>query len=329
VHVVVNSRRIDPFADLWTLGRYVALFRQRRFDLVHTHNPKVNALATLAARVARVPRVVSTVHGLYSHDGQRPLMRRTWRTLESASARLADLVLCQSAEDVRTARYGRIVPDERLRPLGNGVDLLRFSPARFSRDDRDAIRRRFGARSEDHVIGFVGRLVREKGIPELVRAVAHRRGWRLWLVGPDERGAKHDALAPAEIAAAPNARWLGLRGDLPPLYAAMDVVCLPSHREGLPRTLLEASAMARPIVATQVRGCREAVAGGETGLLVPPSDPARLRDALESLLPDGSRRRGLGRAARERAARLFDERAVFERIDLAYREIGPPFQAAS
>ena len=88
-----------------------------------------------------MPRVVSTLHGLYSHEGQRPLARRAWRTLERASAQLSDLILCQSTEDVRTARHRGIVPDERLRPLGNGVDLKRFSPTRFGSEDRDAIRR--------------------------------------------------------------------------------------------------------------------------------------------------------------------------------------------
>jgi glycosyltransferase involved in cell wall biosynthesis len=323
VHVVPNSRRIDPVADLATLRAYRALFLREAYDLVHTHNPKVNLLASLAARLAGVPRVVSTVHGLYSHEGQRPWVRSVWRAFEAASARLSDLVLCQSAEDVRTARRARIVPDDRLRPLGNGVDLARFAPERFGREDRAALRRRAGAAPGERVVGFVGRLVREKGVLELVAAARARRGWRVWLVGPDERGAKADALAPASLAA-PNVTWLGLQPEVAPLYAAMDVVVLPSWREGFPRTLLEASAMGRPVVATRIRGCREAVVPGETGLLVPARDPAALRDAVDALLADAPRRRRLGRAARARAREWFDEQAVFERIDRAYRELPLP-----
>jgi len=324
VHVVENSRRIDPVADLRTLKAYVGLFRREDYELVHTHNPKVNLLASLAGRIAGVPRVVSTVHGLYSHEGQRPWVRSVWRAFEAASARLADLVLCQSAEDVRTARWRRIVPDERLRPLGNGVDLARFSPHRISTEDREALRRRAGVRPGERVVGFVGRLVREKGVLELLAATRERPGWRVLLVGPDERGAKGDALSPPALAAAPHVTWLGLQPDMPPLYAAMDVVALPSWREGYPRSLLEASAMGRPIVATRIRGCREAVAEGETGLLVPSRDPASLRHALAALLDDASRRRRLGRAARIRACAFFDERAVFERIGRAYRELPLP-----
>jgi len=324
VHVVENSRRVDPVADARTVARYIALFRRERYDLIHTHNPKINGLAALAARIAGVDRVVSTVHGLYSHEGQHPLTRRGCRTLERAAARLADLVLCQSAEDVMTARRAGIVSDTRLRRLGSGVDLARFSPQRFGSEDRAAVRRRLGLQSGEFAIGFIGRMVREKGIPELVEAVAHRRGWRLVLIGPDERGMKGDALTPDRIAAAANVTWLGLQEDLPPLYAALDVVTLPSHREGLPRTLLEASAMGRPMVATRIRGCREAIAPGKSGILVPPGSPRELREALQALSGSESLRERLGTAARQRAERLFDERAVFERLDLAYRELVLP-----
>lgn len=174
------------------------------------------------------------------------------------------------------------------------------------------------------MVGFVGRLVREKGVLELLSAVGNRRGLKLWLIGPDERGAKRDALEPRALTAVENVRWLGLQRDMPPLYAAMDVLALPSYREGFPRTLLEASAMERPVVATAIRGCREAVSTRETGLLVPPARPADLRSALDALLGDAARRRALGRAARIRARALFDERAVFDRIALAYRELALP-----
>ena len=321
VHVVENARRIDPFADLRTLRAYTALFRRERYDLVHTHNPKVNAIASLAARLARVPRVVSTVHGLYSHEGQGRVARSVWRGFEAASARLADLVLCQSAEDVRTARWNGIVPDERLRALGNGVDLERFSPRQLGADDVRALRRRHGVRDDEIVIGFVGRLVEEKGVRELVDAVSGRPGWKLWLVGPDEQGAKVDALEPHALAGRPGVRWLGLQREMPPLYAAMDLTVLPSYREGFPRSLIEAAAMGRPSIATRIRGCREAISDHETGLLVPPRDPAALRAAIGSLTNDRGRRRAYGRAARIRAARRFDERAVFDRILRAYREI--------
>ncbi len=320
-HVVANSRRVDPVADLGTLARYVSLFRRRGYDLVHTHNPKVNLLGCLAARLAGVPRVVSTLHGLYSHDGQRRLARSIWRGFEAASSRLADLVLCQSAEDVRTARWGRIVPDERLRPLGNGVDLHRFSPRRFGSEDRAALRRRLGLRPGERAVGFVGRMVREKGVLDLHAAVRQRRGWRLLLVGPDERGAKGDAIAPRALEIPGRVQWLGLQSDMPRVYAALDALVLPSHREGFPRTLLEGAAMARPLVATAIRGCREAVRHRRTGLLVPVARPAALREALESLLSDPSRARALGAAAHRHAQASFDERAVFERIGRAYREL--------
>lgn len=324
VHGVENARRVDALGDLRTLRAYLRLFRRERYELVHTHNPKVNLLAALAARVAGVPRVVSTVHGLYSHEGQRPVARAVWRGFEAASARLADLVLCQSGEDVRTARWRRIVPDARLRSLGNGIDLARFRPGRLAREDRDALRRRLGVRRGEKALGFVGRLVREKGVEDLLAAVAGQRGWRVLLIGPDERGAKDDALQPERWMGEGPVRWLGLQPDMPPLYAALDLAVLPSWREGFPRSLLEAAASALPIVATRIRGCREAVEDGSSGLLVPPRSPRDLRQALEALASDPARRRHMGRVARARAERAFDEEAVFERIVRAYREIPLP-----
>ena len=198
---------------------------------------------------------------------------------------------------------------------------MRFSPHRIGAEDRAALRRRIGVRPGERVVGFVGRLVYEKGLMELLEAARARPGWRLLLVGPGECGAKRDAIAPEILASRPDVTWLGLQEDMPALFAAMDVAALPSHREGLPRSLVEASAMGIPAVATDIRGCREVIDPGRTGLLVPPRDPGALRSALEALMEDPARRRRLGRAARSRAREVFDERAVLERIERAYREI--------
>jgi glycosyltransferase involved in cell wall biosynthesis len=237
------------------------------------------------------------------------------------------LVLCQSAEDVRTARWRRIVPDENLRRLGNGVDLERFDPRRFGREDRRALRRRFGIAEDERVIGFVGRLVREKGIEDLLAAARELPKTRLLLVGPDERSAKADGLDPTAFCANPGARWLGLRRDMPPVYAMFDTFVLPSYREGFPRSLVESAAMGLPAVATDIRGCREVIAPGETGCLVPPHSPRELACALRATLRDPIRRASWGRAARRRAEAHFDERAVFERVRRAYAELPLPTAA--
>ncbi len=321
VHTVENARRIDPGRDLRTLFSYVRLFRREAFDLVHTHNPKVNVLASAAARIAGVPRVVSTLHGLYSHEGQRAAVRRLWRGFESVGARFADLVLCQSAEDVRTARWRRIVPDESLRRLGNGVDLRRFDARRFRSEDSAALRRRFGIAADERVVGFVGRLVREKGVEDLLAACRRLPRTRVLLVGPDERGEKSDALDPRALRAAPGVSWLGVRNDMPSVFATFDAFVLPSYREGFPRSLVESAAMGIPAIATDIRGCREVVVPGQTGWLVPARAPHVLRSALEGLLRDASRRRRFGEAARRRAEANFDEHAVFERVARAYAEL--------
>jgi glycosyltransferase involved in cell wall biosynthesis len=142
------------------------------------------------------------------------------------------------------------------------------------------------------------------------------------VVGPEDPE-KADRLPPEmiEAAAAQGVRFLGMRDDIDHLYAAFDVFVLPSHREGFPRAAMEAAAMGLPVVATDIRGCRQVVEPGVTGLLVPVDDPPALGEALRGLARDSGRRAAMGRAAREKARREFDERDVVRIVLETYAEI--------
>jgi len=208
--------------------------------------------------------------------------------------------------------------------LGNGIDLERFDPDRFSADDAAWARSELGAGAANEVVvGTVGRLVVEKGYRELFAAAgALPASVRVAVIGFDEPD-KRDALSADEIEAATSAgvRFLGGRHDVDRLYAGMDVFVLASYREGFPRSAMEAAAMGVPIVATDIRGCRQVVAHGVTGLLVPPGDPVALGSAIARLAEDPQLRARMSVAARERAARLFDQQrcidttlSVYERL---------------
>lgn len=310
-----------PAADARALVALTALFRRERFDIVHTHNPKTGVIGRIAARLAGTPVVVNTVHGLYGTDGSRS-RRIAYLTLERIAAACSDFEFCQSREDLDTLRALRIIAPERSLHIGNGVDLSVFDSTAV---DRRSLRASLGIGDEEVVIGAVGRLVWEKGLREVFAAAERlavaRPQVRFLVVGPLDEG-KADAVPAAVVADLERrgiARFLGLRHDVRDLYGVMDIFVLASYREGFPRSAVEAAAMGLPLVLTDIRGCREVVADGVNGLLVPPRDAAALEAALRRLVDDRGLREGFGRANRQKARDLFDERRIISQILGVYR----------
>jgi glycosyltransferase involved in cell wall biosynthesis len=324
---VPMTRRFTPLADLRALWALTRLMRRERFDIVHTHTPKAGLLGQLAARLSGVPVVVNTLHGFYFHDDTDPLPRRFYIWMERLAARCSDSILSQNEEDIGTAIAERIAPPELLKWLGNGIDVTRFDRRRLSDASLQALREEIGLEADSRVVGFVGRLVEEKGILDLLEAAKSVAATvpeaRFLIVGPyDEE--KPDALR-SDVAErygiADRCRFLGMRDDMPELYALMDVLVLPSYREGFPRAPMEASAMGVPAVVTDIRGCRETVEPGVNGLLVPVGDVDALARALIELLTDEPRRRRMGEAGRAIAEERFDEQKVFERVLEEYERL--------
>lgn len=329
-HIPVPSftRSQNPLQDLRAFGQLVRILRRVRPDVLHTHNPKPGVLGRIAGRLARVPLVVNTQHGLYAQPDDRALRRYLVYGLERLAAAFSDVELVQNEEDVRTLVEVLRVPKRRVRLLGNGVDLTRFDPQHVSDDSRRQIREEWGI-GDDHLIcGVVGRLVAEKGIEELFEAahLMRERGLpvRMVVVGPTEE-TKADAVHSALLARADadGVVLAGQRTDMPEIYAAFDVFATASWREGFPRCVMEASAMGLPVVATDIRGNRQAVRPGETGLLVPVREPTSLADAIETLVLDASQRSTQGAAARRLALAEFDQQRVIERTQRAYELLAP------
>ena len=307
------TRSLAPVEDARALGELTRVFHRLQPAIVHTHNPKPGLYGRVAARLARVPVVVNTVHGLYAQAHDRLARRAMIYGMERVAGLCSNAELVQNPEDVSTLRSIG-VPARKLTLLGNGVDLTRFDPARISAAEAQAARAELGATAPDNVVvGLVGRLVREKGYAEVFAAASRLRDHvptlRFAIVGDDD-DAKEDALdaGDRERAAAAGVRFLGGRDDVDRLYAGMDIFVLASHREGFPRAAMEAAAMGRPVIATNIRGCRQVVDHGTTGLLVPARDAPALATAISSLAADPERRRALGAAGWAKARREFDER---------------------
>jgi glycosyltransferase involved in cell wall biosynthesis len=322
VYPIAFRRSLNLAAHLRAYRRLGRLLRRRQFTIVHAHTPVASIIARLAARRAGVPIVLYTAHGFYFHDAMAPPLRRFHVWLERFAQRRADFLFTQSAEDLEVAVREGIAPPERALAIGNGVDLELFGPEVHPPEALEAARCELGLSGPGPLIAVIGRLVREKGHFEFLEAMAeiHRQfpDVRALVIGdklPSDRD--HVAAAirarAAELGLASVVGFAGLRGDVPRLLALADVFCLPSWREGMPRSIIEAMATGLPVVATRIRGCREEVIEGQTGLLVPPRDAAALAGALATLVGDTALRRRMGQAGRRRAREHYDERRIIER----------------
>jgi glycosyltransferase involved in cell wall biosynthesis len=324
---IPRAPRLLALARAWVA--LFRLFRRTRPALVHTHTPFAAILGQSAARAAGVPCRVTTVHGLYFVNERRRLRRAVYRWVEVGACRMATRVVCVSAEDARYLAVRHRIRAPKIDTFHVGADLDACSPQRHGAADRDAVRDEFGIPRDALVVGVVARMVREKGLPELFEAIAglaRRRGnVHLLHVGPVDES-RPDAVTPAEaqrLGILARCRFAGQRYDVARFLAAMDVFCLPSHREGFPVSVMEAAAMGLPCVVTDVRGCREAVVHGQTGLVVPARNAAALERALEELLASPERRAAMSAAARSRARAQFDRRRAVERTLALYQaELG-------
>jgi glycosyltransferase involved in cell wall biosynthesis/ribosomal protein S18 acetylase RimI-like enzyme len=319
------TRSWNPVADVRALVELVALLRRERFDLVHTHNPKPGVLGRVAARLAGTPLVVNTVHGLYATPEDRLRKRAAVLGLEWLAGRCSDLELYQSEEDLAWAGRLRLARKGRSHLLGNGTDTGFFDPAQVPPERAAALRRELGLPADAVVVGAVGRLVAEKGYRELFAAArAVRRAdprVRFLAVGTPDLD-KADAISEAELAAAAgDVLVTGWRDDVRDLLAVMDVFVLASWREGMPRSAIEAAAMGKALVLTDIRGCREVARHDREALLVPPRDPGALAAAISRLAADPALRERLAAAARRRALERFSEQDVAERVVAHYRRL--------
>ena len=294
-------RGIAPFADLVSLFRLWRLIGRWRPDLVEFSTPKAGLLGTFAAWLRRVPRRVYMLRGL-KLQGTSGVKHRVLLAAERLAARSAHVVLCNSESLRAEALTLGIASKNKLRLLGegssNGVDIDHFSPG------ATLVRDMLGIPPNSPVIGFSGRLTRDKGMPELLEAfdliLRAEPSTCLLLVGWFDIA--EDALDPgirARILHHPNIYCTGFVGNTAPYYRAMDLLVLPTWREGFPNVVLEAAATGIPVVTTAATGARDSVVPEVTGLLIPPGYPYAIYEAAMKLICDPQRRQRMGQAARK------------------------------
>ena len=322
------AREIAPLRDLMSLWRLCQMIRALRPDVTNVGTPKAGLLAGFAAWVNRVPCRVYTLRGL-RFETMNGLGRRLLVLTERLACHFAHRVICVSPSLREKAIAFGITDRERTVVFGsgssNGVDASRFAPTPERVRQATELRCELGIPPHAPVLGFVGRLTRDKGISELVEAflrLGHEfPDLRLLLLGLCEEEDLLDVKTRRCLKSHPSVILAGEVADTAPYYALMDVLVLPSHREGFPNVVLEAYAAGKPVVAARATGTVDAVVDGETGLLFPVGDAAALLNALQTLLSDKASARKFGCAGQELIKREFRQEMIWEALNEEYRRV--------
>jgi len=320
--VPMVRKSLNPLHEVRLLFYLWALFRRERATLVHGFTIKCAVYGALAARFASVPMRISAVAGMgfvfTSNSIKARLLRPVVKLLMrfSLGGEAARLIL-QNSDDVNLFEEHGLIRAEQIRLIrGSGVDCQRFI----------ASRARYERQLPSRVL-LAGRLLWDKGIAEYVAAARLLRSEGrsdIFLLAGDPDFGNPTAISETEIATWVEEgviEWLGHVDDMASLLGTVDIVTLPSYREGLPKTLIEAAACELPLVTTDVPGCREVVTDSVDGLLVPVRNPIALADAIRRLLDDAAFAQKLGMAARRKALVEFDEKIVIERTLSVYNEV--------
>ena len=324
--LVPMSRAASPSRQLRAIIALTASLRRDPPDLIHTHTPAGGLVGRASSMVAWRGPVVHTFHGLPFEGEPRTLSERVFLEAERIVARRTTKFLSQAKGDVDRAVQLRIARRKDTVVIGNGVDVDRFAPDPAV---RESVRAELGIPSDAVVTLTVARLVREKGLLELAAAAADMgRDPRVHFLIAGASLASERTGVEAELNAHPvvsrlGARWrrLGHRDDVDRLLRAADLFVLPTYREGLPRSIIEAMAVGLPVIASDLPACRELVEPGTTGLLVPPRDVGALIGALRQLTAMPELRAAYGANGRARALERHDERTVLDHQLQIFRQL--------
>ncbi|GIP35022.1 sugar transferase [Paenibacillus sp. J2TS4] len=312
------ARKISPVSNLKSIMALYRLMRQEKYDIVHVHTPVAALLGRVAAKLAGVKHIIYTAHGFYFHEGMSSAQYKFFYGLEKYSARwITDWLLLQSREDYELCVQDRFKAEERIIHISNGVDIYnKFNEECLDEASLALLKKEFKLRDSDVVFSFIGRFVREKGIFELLEAF-HRLKQehpqaKLLMIG-DVLASDRDQEANrklVELLQDSSIITPGFRKDIPELLSISDVYVLPSYREGLPRSIIEAMAMGKPVIATNIRGCREEIVHGHNGYLVEKEDSEDLFLHMLQLVDDKAKRIVFGQKSREMVEELFNEEKV-------------------
>lgn len=324
---VEMTRKITPVQDLKSVFKLYQLFRKEKPLIVHTHTPKAGVAGMLAAKMAGVPIRLHTVAGL-------PLLEATGTTrklleaVEKITYASATKVYPNSQKIKEFLIENKFAPSDKFKVIGkgssNGIDTSYFDPTLYSPEDRTKMRNDLNIPSDHLVFVFVGRLVRDKGINELVEAFqelnAEFSKTSLILVGPYE--ANLDPLKDSTIKTIADNEQIhevGYQNDVRPFLACSDVLAFPSYREGFPNVVMQAGAMGLPSIVTNINGCNEIIQEGENGCIIPVRDEAALYDAMKMMILRNERREYLKKNSRKMIKEHYERDVIWKSLLEEYK----------
>jgi len=325
VDYTIDRGSTNPLKERAAIEAIYRAIAPLRLDILHTFTAKPNIYGTFAARRAGVPTVYNLVEGLGSfyidESWRAKMMRRLIEHLYKRAFRLSDLCVFVNSEDADYMIRKGLLPEKKAKVIRSvGVDTRLFDPDAVDRRRVEILNKELSPQGLPIVL-MVGRAIWHKGVREFYDAAKRLEGRAVFvLAGATDPG--NPSCANPEFLKGGAVRWLGERDDIAELTAACDIYVLPSYREGVPRTLLEGASMGKPLVATDVTGCREVVQPGHNGLLVPPKNAEALAGAIDQLLTDAALRARMGEASRRIAVEEFDTRKVVAQYLPLYEEAG-------
>ena len=313
-------RAVNPWMDTRARRLLNMEFRRLRPDVVHTHSSKAGILGRLAARDARVPHVVHTIHGMSFNRTQPRLVQRAYAWLERLAARRSHAIVTVADALIEQTVAAGICPRAKLLTIYSGMEIEQFTPRAALRAQT---RQAWGVADDEVVVGTVARLSRKKGyeqlIPIMADAAAREPRLRFVWIGDGAQRADYEAELD-RLGLRDRTRLVGLvpPADVPAMLAGCDILAHTSQWEGLPRAVVQALLMQIPAVAFDIDGTPEVVLGGRTGRLVPLNDRPAFAVALCDLARDPERRRALGHVGREHCRERFDWRRMVDQLEALY-----------
>jgi glycosyltransferase involved in cell wall biosynthesis len=325
------SRKITPIKDIKSLWSTYKFLKKEKPQIVHTHTPKAGIVGMLAARMARVPHRLHTVAGL-------PLMEVTG--VKRQVLELVEKLTYASATKVYPNSKGlsdyiiehKYADKYKLKVIGNGssngIDTSFFSPEKVSENQKTLLKKELKIKDTDFVFVFVGRLVGDKGINELITAFSvlnkkeNQQHSKLLLVGPLEQ--ELDPLYPEtlkEIENNPDIISVGFQKDVRPYFAISDALVFPSYREGFPNVVMQAGAMELPSIVSDINGCNEIIAENHNGVIVPVKNSERLREEMEKMILDKDYYQALKMNARPMIEERFEQSVIWNAILSEYKKL--------